>query len=220
MESSVCFLKSSKSSWFPLHCPMRLGWIQIRSTLVFTPLEVLELTADFMKKPFRLLVKRDELSLHGIQQFCVAVGKDGSSRSNGAVSTVLSGVAVKLCEVYGGAMEIWHLVRHFRFSGHHPSSDFLHLGIILKIFCKTSQLTYWRSLKIRRSLGLGLRQQSEKSGLVSEEDAWSQFSHLCHPWWYAAEGLEPNDLFCMRWDVMFTLIGWNIVLWNNYEKLL
>lgn len=25
MESNVCFLKSSKSSWFPLHCPMRLG---------------------------------------------------------------------------------------------------------------------------------------------------------------------------------------------------
>ena len=155
MESNVCFLKSSKSFWFPLHCRMRLGWmIEIRSTSVFTPLEVLELTADFMKKPFRLLVKRDELSLHGIQQFCVAVGKDGSSRSNGAVSTVLGRLPVKLCEIYRGAMEIWHLVRHFRFSGHHPSCDFLHLGIILKIFGKTSQLTYWRWLKIRRSLGL------------------------------------------------------------------
>lgn len=130
MESNVCFLKSSKSSWFPLHCPMRLGWMmEIRSTSVFTPLEVLELTADFMKKPFRLLVKRDELSLHGIQQFCVAVGKDGSSRSNGAVSTVLGRLPVKLCEIYRGAMEIWHLVRHFRFSGHHPSCDFLQLGI-------------------------------------------------------------------------------------------
>jgi hypothetical protein len=31
-----------------------------------------------MKKPFRLLVKRDELSLHGIQQFYVAVDKDGT----------------------------------------------------------------------------------------------------------------------------------------------
>lgn len=171
------------------------------STSVFTPLEVLELTADFMKKPFRLLVKRDELSLHGIQQFCVAVGKDGSPRSNGAVSTVLSRLPVKLCEIYRGAMEIWHLVRHFRFSGHHPSSDFLHLGIILKIFCKTSQLTYWRLLKIRRSLGLWLRQQSEKSGLVSEENAWSQFSHLCDTWWYAAEGLEPNNLFI--WNIVF-----------------
>ena len=38
--------------------------------------QVLELTADFMKKPFRLLVKRDELSLHAIQQFYVAVNKE------------------------------------------------------------------------------------------------------------------------------------------------
>lgn len=33
-----------------------------------------------MKKPFRLLVKRDELSVEGIQQFYVEVGKDRGGR--------------------------------------------------------------------------------------------------------------------------------------------
>ena len=34
------------------------------------------MTQDFMKKPFRLLVKREDLSLHGIRQFYVSVEKD------------------------------------------------------------------------------------------------------------------------------------------------
>jgi len=38
--------------------------------------EVLELTQNFMKNPFRLLVKRDELSLAGIRQFYVNVEKE------------------------------------------------------------------------------------------------------------------------------------------------
>merc|ERR1712176_1482367 len=37
------------------------------------PEEVLEMTEDFMNKPFRLLVKRDEISLNKIKQFYVAV---------------------------------------------------------------------------------------------------------------------------------------------------
>lgn len=37
------------------------------------PDEVLEMTEDFMNKPFRLLVKRDEISLNKIKQFYVAV---------------------------------------------------------------------------------------------------------------------------------------------------
>ncbi|CAE8685740.1 unnamed protein product, partial [Polarella glacialis] len=38
--------------------------------------EVLEMTVDFMKKPFRLLVKREEVTLAGIKQFYVAVEKE------------------------------------------------------------------------------------------------------------------------------------------------
>lgn len=53
--------------------PEKLQIVLVSATL---PDEVLELTEDFMKKPFRLLVKRDELSLHGIQQFYVAVDKE------------------------------------------------------------------------------------------------------------------------------------------------
>lgn len=43
--------------------------------------QVLALTQDFMKKPFRLLVKRDEMSLHGIQQYYVFVEKDSIDNS-------------------------------------------------------------------------------------------------------------------------------------------
>ena len=50
--------------------------VQIILVSATLPDEVLELTQDFMKKPFRLLVKRDELSLQGIQQFYVAVDKE------------------------------------------------------------------------------------------------------------------------------------------------
>ena len=53
--------------------PDSLQIILVSATL---PDEVLELTQDFMKKPFRLLVKRDELSLQAIQQFYVAVDKE------------------------------------------------------------------------------------------------------------------------------------------------
>jgi len=40
------------------------------------PHEVLEMTHKFMNKPFRVLVKRDELTLEGIKQFFVAVEKE------------------------------------------------------------------------------------------------------------------------------------------------
>merc|ERR1712176_120462 len=40
------------------------------------PEEVLEMTQDFMEKPFRLLVKRDEISLQKIKQFYVAVEQE------------------------------------------------------------------------------------------------------------------------------------------------
>ena len=41
--------------------------------------QVLEMTADFMKKPFRLLVRREDLSLQGIRQYYVSVEKDSAS---------------------------------------------------------------------------------------------------------------------------------------------
>ena len=37
------------------------------------PQEILEMTDKFMKKPVKILVRRDELSLEGIKQFFVAV---------------------------------------------------------------------------------------------------------------------------------------------------
>jgi len=40
------------------------------------PHEVLEMTDKFMTNPFRVLVKRDELTLEGIKQFFVAVEKE------------------------------------------------------------------------------------------------------------------------------------------------
>merc|ERR1712054_396676 len=40
------------------------------------PHEVLEMTHKFMKDPFRVLVKRDELTLEGIRQFYVAVERE------------------------------------------------------------------------------------------------------------------------------------------------
>merc|ERR1712107_638526 len=40
------------------------------------PHEVLEMTHKFMNNPFRVLVKRDELTLEGIKQFLVAVERE------------------------------------------------------------------------------------------------------------------------------------------------
>jgi translation initiation factor 4A len=40
------------------------------------PLEVLEVTSNFMRDPVRILVKRDELTLEGIRQFYVAIEKE------------------------------------------------------------------------------------------------------------------------------------------------
>merc|ERR1712080_217727 len=40
------------------------------------PADVLEVTTKFMRDPIRILVKRDELTLEGIKQFCIAVEKE------------------------------------------------------------------------------------------------------------------------------------------------
>merc|ERR1712048_1290271 len=40
------------------------------------PPEILDLTDKFMREPVRILVKKDELTLEGIQQFYVAIDKE------------------------------------------------------------------------------------------------------------------------------------------------
>lgn len=52
------------------HLPSSLQVVLVSATL---PVEVLEVTSKFMRKPVRILVKRDELTLEGIKQFFVAV---------------------------------------------------------------------------------------------------------------------------------------------------
>ena len=42
------------------------------------PVEVLEVTDRFMRDPIRILVKKEELTLEGIRQFYINVGKDVS----------------------------------------------------------------------------------------------------------------------------------------------
>ena len=40
------------------------------------PLEVMEVTKRFTREPIRILVKRDELTLEGIEQFYIAVDRE------------------------------------------------------------------------------------------------------------------------------------------------
>ena len=54
-------------------CPASTQVVLVSATL---PQEVLEMTHKFMNNPFRLLVKRDELTLEGIKQFFVSVEKE------------------------------------------------------------------------------------------------------------------------------------------------
>ena len=64
------------------------------------------MTQDFMKKPFRLLVKREDLSLQGIRQFYVSVEKD-CLQSTGHNGTELH--AALECACFApGRMEIRH----------------------------------------------------------------------------------------------------------------
>eukprot|EP00918_Siedleckia_nematoides_P038462 GHVU01083613.1.p1 GENE.GHVU01083613.1~~GHVU01083613.1.p1 ORF type:complete len:415 (-),score=40.93 GHVU01083613.1:1827-3017(-) len=50
--------------------------IQVVLVSATLPHEILEMTSKFMTDPFRVLVKRDELTLEGIRQFFVAVEKE------------------------------------------------------------------------------------------------------------------------------------------------
>lgn len=40
------------------------------------PMEVLQVTKEFMRDPLNILVKKEELTLEGIKQFYVAVDKE------------------------------------------------------------------------------------------------------------------------------------------------
>jgi translation initiation factor 4A len=50
--------------------------VQVALFSATMPLEVLDVTSNFMRDPVRILVKRDELTLEGIRQFYVAVEKE------------------------------------------------------------------------------------------------------------------------------------------------
>jgi len=50
--------------------------IQVLLVSATLPHEILEMTTKFMNNPFRVLVKRDELTLEGIKQFFVAVERE------------------------------------------------------------------------------------------------------------------------------------------------
>merc|ERR1712194_734435 len=50
--------------------------VQVALFSATMPLDVLEVTDRFMREPVRILVKKDELTLEGIKQFCIAVDKE------------------------------------------------------------------------------------------------------------------------------------------------
>jgi superfamily II DNA/RNA helicase len=57
------------------YLPPQTQVVLVSATL---PVDVLEMTRQFMNDPIRILVKRDELTLEGIKQFFVAVEKEGT----------------------------------------------------------------------------------------------------------------------------------------------
>lgn len=50
--------------------------VQVALFSATMPLEVLDVTAKFMREPIRILVKRDELTLEGIKQFYISVERE------------------------------------------------------------------------------------------------------------------------------------------------
>merc|ERR1719281_1395752 len=74
-EADEMFSKGFKEQVYSIHrhMPAKVQVVLVSATM---PQEVLELTTDFMKNPFRLLVKLEEVSLQGIKQFYVAVGQE------------------------------------------------------------------------------------------------------------------------------------------------
>jgi ATP-dependent RNA helicase len=71
----VALLQGFKEQIYDVYryLPPSIQVLLISATL---PREVLEMTAQFMTEPVRVLVKRDELTLEGIKQFFVAVERE------------------------------------------------------------------------------------------------------------------------------------------------
>jgi len=74
-EADEMFSKGFKEQVYNIrrHLPEKAQVVLVSATL---PQEVLEMTTEFMKNPFRLLVKRDEISLQLIKQYYVAVEQE------------------------------------------------------------------------------------------------------------------------------------------------
>merc|ERR1712186_242846 len=74
-EADEMFSKGFKEQVYSIHrhLPSNVQVVLVSATM---PEEVLELTNDIMKTPFRLLVRRTEVSLDKIKQFYVAVQQE------------------------------------------------------------------------------------------------------------------------------------------------
>jgi len=74
-EADEMFSKGFKEQVYNIrrHLPAKAQVVLVSATL---PQEVLEMTTEFMKNPFRLLVKRDEVALQLIKQYYVAVEQE------------------------------------------------------------------------------------------------------------------------------------------------
>jgi len=74
-EADEMFSKGFKEQVYSIrrHLPSKAQVVLVSATL---PEEVLEMTTDFMTNPFRLLVKRDEVSLKLIKQYYVVVQEE------------------------------------------------------------------------------------------------------------------------------------------------
>jgi len=74
-EADEMFSKGFKEQVYNIrrNLPAKAQVVLVSATL---PEEVLEMTADFMNNPFRLLVKRDEVALQLIKQYYVAVDQE------------------------------------------------------------------------------------------------------------------------------------------------
>ena len=88
---------------------MCLAW-RIHSTL---RRQVLEMAKDFMKQPFRLLVKREDLSLQGIRQYYVSVEKDRVRKQKHLFVSRSKPENASCCSVCcPGRVEVRHSVRY------------------------------------------------------------------------------------------------------------
>lgn len=74
-EADEMFSKGFKDKVYSTHrvMPPKIQIVLVSATM---PEEILELTENFMKEPFRLLVKRSDISLSRIRQFYISCGEE------------------------------------------------------------------------------------------------------------------------------------------------